>query len=975
MKTKAPALSAFLCILSILSLPLQAQISFFEPPTYAGTGIVAPGNGYVFVADFNGDGKPDLLTTDGTLNLGKGDGTFTLGANVCGTSGLQVVAVADFNGDGKPDVLEQDTGMYLTLQVLLGNGDGTFRTAARGTTSGSYSGFLAAGDLNGDGRADVVTLVDTISSSTLFVYLGNGDGTFKSGVSYDLGPTQALTLSIGDFNGDDKADIAVSATGQEMVLLGNGNGTFQTARISAGVSYPDDAAIGDFNGDGKLDLVVDGAVLLGNGDGTFQSVLKAGFAGQMAVGDFNGDGKLDLVAQTQIFLGNGDGTFSDTGHAYLVQSYSNTVIADFNGDGKLDIAAGNVVLLGNGDGTFQGNPLSVGFIGIAVEFHGEVVGDFDNNGTKDIAIASLETVFILSNDGSGAPSLTHTYAYPAGQCSKIVAADLNGDGNVDLLVFGGVVDPIYPEMYDWNYSVLLGNGDGTFQSPILYQQSLGADSPEYYSVTVADFNNDGKTDIVINLPSVSLWALLLGNGDGTFAAPIYLAAAALPPLVNADFNGDGSVDIAGQAGGTALLFGNGDGTFRTPVFPPNLQSFYPQFTADLNHDGKPDLISGSQVALGNGDGTFTLLPSVLQNVVAIADLNGDGRPDVLYQTAGNNMIQTGVMLGNGDGTFGSPSNVFATTDYREVLVVDMNGDGRPDLVFVPIGGSGGVGVLLNTTAPGFELSATALFSTPLTAGNSATSTVTVNPNFGFNKAVALSCAGLPSGTVCAFNPPSIANSSGTSTLTVSTSLGTAAGAYPVKVQGSSGSIVNSATLSLIVTAAPDFTIGDGGSGTSHTISAGQTASFSLAFTPTGSFTGTVNLTCAVTPVVSPAPTCTLPSSVQTSDNAVQSVTVTVATTGSTTAAAVSNDDLLSLTKPLAWGLVMLGSVCLVLRSRERQIVIAAPIMVLALMSWVACGSSPSTNTRYGTPAGTYRVTVTASSGGLNHTLTLTVVVR
>src|SRR5215471_19456510 len=111
-----------------LSFPAQAQVSFFEPPTYAGTGTFLPGYGYVFVADFNGDGKPDLLTTDGTLNLGKGDGTFTLGTNVLGISGIQVMGVADFNGDGKEDVLEQYVDQ--NLQVLLGNGDGTFRTAA-----------------------------------------------------------------------------------------------------------------------------------------------------------------------------------------------------------------------------------------------------------------------------------------------------------------------------------------------------------------------------------------------------------------------------------------------------------------------------------------------------------------------------------------------------------------------------------------------------------------------------------------------------------------------------------------------------------------------------------------------------------------------------------------------------------------------------------------------------------------------------
>lgn len=975
MKRKVFVLSALFCIVSALSSPSHAQVSFFEPPTYAGTGILSPGDGYVFVADFNGDGKPDLLTTDGTLNLGKGDGTFTLDTNVCGASGLQVVAVADFNGDGKPDVLEQDTGMYLTLQVSLGNGDGTFRTTARGTTSGSYSGFLAAADLNGDGRADVVTLVDTISSSTLFVYLGNGDGTFKSGMSYDLGPTKALTLSIGDFNGDDKADIAVSATGQEMVLLGNGDGTLQPAIISPGVAYPADAAIGDFNGDGKLDLAVDGAVLLGNGDGTFQSPLSTSAAGG-GVGDFNGDGKLDLVGGTQVYLGNGDGTFSATGHAYLVESNSNTAIADFNGDGKLDIAVGNTVLLGNGDGTFRGNPFSVGQVGIALEFWGVVSDDFDNNGTKDVAIVSLANVYILSNDGSGALSLTHTYPLPQPVYSRIVSADLNGDGNLDLVVLGGVPDQIYEGTYDWQYSVLLGNGDGTFQSPIQYQQSVGSDSPEFYSLAVADFNNDGNIDIVLSLPSVGVWPLLLGNGDGTFATPIYLSGSG-PIFVSADFNGDGNVDIA--ASGTALLFGNGDGTFQAPLAPPNLQGFYPSFTADFNRDGKPDLSGNSssgtsEVALSNGDATFTLLPAFSQNVVAVADLNGDGYPDVVYRTAGsNNLPQTGVMSGNGDGTFSSPVNVFAPADYLEALAADMNGDGRPDLLFVNYYG---VGVLLNTTQPGFELFASALSPTAVTAGNSAASAVNIVPTFGFNQTVTLSCAGLPAGITCAFNPPSVSNSSGNSTLMITTSSSIAAGTYLINVQGTAGSIVNSVAVSLVIQAPPDFSFGPAtGSPTSQTVAPGQAASFVLALAASGSFTGTINLSCAITPIVPMAPTCSLPSSVQINGSSSQSVSVSVGTT------AAASGSLPHVSFPpasplLLWGLALMGAALLCCLTRKRVSVLATATIAITLGCFAACGGSiGSHNSSRGTPAGTYTTTITATAGNLSHTTVVIVVVQ
>jgi hypothetical protein len=142
----------------------QAQVSFFTPPTYNG-------NGAVFVADFNGDGKPDILAADGTLNLGNGDGTFTAGTSVVGGA----LAVADFNSDGKLDILQQGTG---TLLVLLGNGDGTFQPSIS-TNSGASLSAVVAGDVNGDGKADVLGLFN----NNLVVYLSKGDGTFAAGVS------------------------------------------------------------------------------------------------------------------------------------------------------------------------------------------------------------------------------------------------------------------------------------------------------------------------------------------------------------------------------------------------------------------------------------------------------------------------------------------------------------------------------------------------------------------------------------------------------------------------------------------------------------------------------------------------------------------------------------------------------------------------------------------------------------------------
>ena len=309
MKRVSFSLAAASFVFSFLSSPSLAQVSFVQPPTYPGGGS--------FTADFNGDGKADLLSANGTL-LGNGDGTFKPGTPVSGNP----LAVADFDGDGKPDILEQGTG---TLLVLLGNGDGTFQ-APLSTPSGASLTAIVAADLNGDGKADVIGLFNGM----LMVYLGKGDGTFASGVPYSTGTTLGAVVTVGDFNGDHKTDVLVSTSpvtsaGQEIVFLGNGDGTFQPPVTSVGVNEPGSIAVGDFNGDGKVDLLINGEsvtigpstiaaatyLLLGNGDGTFQapaSVFPG--VGQVAALDLNGDGKLDVIftsapSVVEIHLGNG----------------------------------------------------------------------------------------------------------------------------------------------------------------------------------------------------------------------------------------------------------------------------------------------------------------------------------------------------------------------------------------------------------------------------------------------------------------------------------------------------------------------------------------------------------------------------------------------------------------------------------------------------------------------------------------------
>lgn len=334
-------------------------------------------------------------------------------------------------------------------------------------------------------------------------------------------------------------------------------------------------ATADFNGDGKLDLATAGPPTGGNGavriflrgGGTFRpgKIYHACHANWIATGDFNGDTFVDLAvadaacSKVSIFLGNGDGTFTEAASLSTGTSdkfsYSPVMVAvgDFNADGKLDLVTADSVLnkvsvfLGNGDGTFQDH---VDFDSVT-NSRKVVTGDFNGDGRLDLAVSSggdpysrFAKVSILLGNGDGTFQPQVQYQVFGYNTSDMIAADLNGDGNLDLLGIS--------KQRNKHDFILFGNGDGTFRTTTI---DLGGGSGP---LVVADFNGDGILDLARS--SNTLWSLggilvQQGRGDGTFANPYFYAHPDGPTgLVAGDFNGDGRLDVAvGGATGISVF--------------------------------------------------------------------------------------------------------------------------------------------------------------------------------------------------------------------------------------------------------------------------------------------------------------------------------------------------------------------------------------------------------------------------------------
>jgi hypothetical protein len=738
----------------------------------------------------------------------------------------------------------------------------------------------------------------------------------------------------------------------------NFKGDFQSElRFSAGQG-PVAIAIGDLNGDGRPDVVVvdyngNGvSVLLGNGDGTFGSptVYPTGdYPYAVTLADLNGDGHLDIVCANlnldhltqggtvSVLLGKGDGTFVPAVNYVAGKNLASVVLADFNGDGKIDIAtadvsSGNVaVLLNNGNGAFQPavqyaagpNPLSLG------------AGDFNGDGTMDLAVTNVCDV---SQDNFNCPSQQTTV------------------------------------------TVLLGHGDGTFGSPASYQAG-----PSPFNLAIHDFNSDGKSDIVVSNVSLgsgssSNISVLLGNGDGTFQVPMSYPAGG-STLAAGDFNRDGPIDlIMGSPSGLVELLGTPSGGFYAPVryFVPLSFSLANVAIGDLNGDGRPDIIVSGDVleVFLNAGGTTRQATSIsvtssqnpvqaLSALTITASVMPTGSPlqgsvtfyldgqalsggvNPLGQLNSSNeatccpvLISSGthsiVAIYSGDtNTQGSTSNTLMQTVVAIQTTTHLSSAPNPSLT--------GQNVRLIATVTG------------------ATGAVDGSVTF-FDGATAL-------GTV-----PLVSNQPGPVTVGLDVSNLTAGTHALTAAFGRSAYSAPSVSpvLQQVVNGNLNLSIAAGSQGAA-TVSAGKTAEYGLTVGGAG-FSGQTTVSCSGVPT---GATCSvMPASLMVSATNASPVTVSVTTMTRSS----------SLLRPQGsrsswlWAVMLLGFVFALPRARncgklERKLVMVW-LFLVALGSASCGGSNSGSNTNFnGTPAGTYNITVAATSGSITNSVSLMLTVQ
>lgn len=694
---------------------------------------------------------------------------------------------------------------------------GKYPSTTSFTTTGSGGNYSATGTVVSIGSNTVaptgmVSFLDTNNSNAVLGSVGLGAGAVEfSAVSPAGSPNTtgsgSYAQAAGDFNGDGFQDLAVGNYEENTIsiLLGKGDGTFQPeVKYSVG-SEPERVLVADLNGDGFLDLIVANTgggsigVLLGNGDGTFQAQVNYECASPVGLGvlDINGDGYPDVVAgdyysnTMSVLLGNKDGTLQQAVSYPTGNTPQTLAEGDFNGDGLLDVAVGNNgdntvgIFLGNGDGTFQ----QMVTYAVGTGPQGVQTGDFNGDGKLDLAVTNHEdgTISVLLGNGDGTFQTQVTYVV-GGQPVGLVIADFNGDGKEDISV-GNTTQSSLTE------SILLGNGDGTFQTQLTYPTG---NFP--YGESAADFNGDGYPDIGISNFSDGTATVLLSQVTETAMGMRNLTiggSSDTQHAVEASYAGD--TNVSASVSETTNLAGGGTTTgaqsTTTLVITPTAARVGQNVAFAVQVTGLSPAPSGTVMLMntavtpasvlatitldGNGAGSFSTTSLAAGTYSVIASYGGDANYQASASAAQTLTIaktaQTITFGALGNKTYGAaPFTLTATASSSLAVTFTVTGPATVTGSTVTITGVGQV-VVTAAQAGNATYAAATSVSQSFTVTKAVLTATAANLSRAFgaaNPTLTYATAGFVNGDTAAVI-------SGTATLATTATTTSPAGTYPI----------------------------------------------------------------------------------------------------------------------------------------------------------------------------------------------------
>lgn len=623
------------------------------------------------------------------------------------------IVVADFDGDGAPDVATSVGGFDPGVSVLFGSEGGLFEGTVFTDFVTGPSATLVEGAVNGDGARDLVVYAFGAVTSLL----ADGDGRFTPLPASQAVGDGVVDLLLVDLDADGFDDLVTlhPAPNQAQVRRGVGDGRFRMPITVPVFVDAERMHAADMDGDGVLDLVIvhddlpgpsGGAVtvLLGVGDGTFgaSTAFAAGsFSRDLAVGDLDGDGVLDAVAlnvgseDVSVFLGQGDGSLVPTTTLPVGVDPTSLLLLDADGDGALDVAVTNetvaAVALFLGDGAGGLTPTAP--LPLADEPRALHLSDVDADGVQDLVVLQQSGdrfAVLLGLDGGG---FGVSRGFPAGATTDTaIAAQLDADGLPDVVTIDRLADQVLG---------LTNLGDGSLGAPVVL-----ADLDQVGDVAVGDLNGDTHTDLVVAHTFLDAVHLVFGSASGFGEPQPVNNGRGKLDLTITDVDLDGVADIVSldpDDGDDAavVLLGLGGGAFAPPVTYPVGGDAIELLVGDVNGDDVPDVITTLldgpprrfSVLLGQGDGSFAAPLFTETDAQAVAsplltDFDGDGAPELVLVLSGADSVS--VHAGGGDGSFGPPTLIQVGTGPERLAAGDVDGDGVPDLL-VSLSGEGGLG--------------------------------------------------------------------------------------------------------------------------------------------------------------------------------------------------------------------------------------------------------------------------------------------